>query len=383
MSTPPPPRRARPGQRHGWRRAWVRWLAGTLAVGVLVTVTVAVFAGRAATRQQGDPRSALPGGTAALAQLLDAEGVRVIRTSTVADTVDRLPAGATLVVAFSERLAEADARRLAQSPRGRLILLRPPSAALTRFAVAATARPAQAGIWEPACAEPAAVRAGAIRLTDLRASYATSGTPALACYPVGDGHAWLRVPAPGGPVDLVGGGISNAALGDQGNAAFAMSVFGAHPTVVWLMAPRPEAAEATAEPTLLPPWWSMAAVQAGLAVVVLGIWRGRRLGPLLAEPLPVTVRASETVEGHGRLYYRIGARDRAAEALRAGTRTRLGAVFGHAEHPEILAGVVAARTGRDPRQVRHLLAGPAPATDDALVGLGRDLDHLEQEARQL
>ena len=56
-----------------------------------------------------------------------------------------------------------------------------------------------------------------------------------------------------------------------------------------------------------------------MAFLVVGVWRGRRLGPIMTEPLPVTVRAAETVEGHGRLYHRLNARDRAANALRAGS----------------------------------------------------------------
>jgi hypothetical protein len=121
-------------------------------------------------------------------------------------------------------------------------------------------------------------------------------------------------------------------------------------------------------------------LQAGLAVVILGIWRGRRLGPILSERLPVKVRSSETVEGHGRLYFRLGARDRAAAALRAGSVQRLGAVFGHRDDPAMLAQVVAQRVGRDVPQVRLWLAGPAPPDDDQLTTLARNLDQLEQEA---
>src|SRR5690606_41722785 len=61
-----------------------------------------------------------------------------------------------------------------------------------------------------------------------------------------------------------------------------------------------------------------------VVVVLLAWWQGRRLGPLVTEPLPVVVRASETVEGRGRLYRSRRARDRAAEALRTDRKsTRL------------------------------------------------------------
>ena len=38
---------------------------------------------------------------------------------------------------------------------------------------------------------------------------------------------------------------------------------------------------------------------AGLVVLLVALWQGRRIGPLVAEDLPVVVRASETVEGRG------------------------------------------------------------------------------------
>ena len=60
-----------------------------------------------------------------------------------------------------------------------------------------------------------------------------------------------------------------------------------------------------------------------LAIALLALWQGRRLGPLVAERLPVVVRASETVEGRGRLYRSRRARDRAADALRTATLQRM------------------------------------------------------------
>jgi hypothetical protein len=87
------------------------------------------------------------------------------------------------------------------------------------------------------------------------------------------------------------------------------------------------------------------------------------------------------VEGHGRLYYRLGARERAAEALISAARARLGRAFGH--DPDQLSAVIADRTGRDVRSVQGLLYGVAPETDDDLRDLAVGLDQLEQEANRL
>lgn len=361
-----------------------RWLAALVGVGLLVTTAILVALGSAAREQADDPRSSTQTGSGALGALLRAEGVELVTTSQVQEAVDETDEQTTLVVAAGERLPAADAQQLVATRAARLVLLRPNRTALSSFGVAADAVTPADGTVDPGCADPAAQRAGTVTLTDLELAYQPTGPSAFTCYRAGSGFAYLQTTAgPGRPVDLLAGGLANADLGQAGNAALGMNVLGSQPRVVWLMATdQPETAE-DAEPTLLPSWWALGVVQAALGLVVVGIWRGRRLGPILTEALPVTVRASETVEGHGRLYYRLNARDRAAEALRTGARHRLSRIFGHARDPLALSEVVGSRTGRDAAQVRYLLFGPPPDTDDHLVELTRNLDQLEQEARQL
>ena len=47
---------------------------------------------------------------------------------------------------------------------------------------------------------------------------------------------------------------------------------------------------------LVPDWVAPVVWQLGVAVVLAAWWRARRLGPVVAEPLPVVVRAAETTE---------------------------------------------------------------------------------------
>src|SRR5205814_5858759 len=56
--------------------------------------------------------------------------------------------------------------------------------------------------------------------------------------------------------------------------------------------------------TAFPAWVWPAVVLIVLAGLVTGLWRGRRIGPPVPEPLPIAVRGAETVEGRGRLYQR-------------------------------------------------------------------------------
>ncbi len=370
------------GGRRRWSRRWL-WLGGAVLVLMLVAVTAGLFSSAASSNRADDPRSAQPAGTAALASLLEAEGVRIVTVGEVDRAVELAGPATTLVVANPDRLREEEGRRLLAGRPGRVILLRPTLLGLRAFGAAASTATAESGVFAPACAEPAAVRAGPIVVEDGRAVYRSNARPASACYPVGTetGSAWLRTGGVTGSIDLVAGGMSNAGLGQQGNAAFGMNVFGSQPTVVWLMAER-AATDRPERPTLLPSWWAIGLVQLAIAVVVIGIWQGRRLGPIMVEALPVRVRSSETVVGHGRLYHRIGARDRAAEALRAGARNRLGRRFGHRHDPDALAATLAEQTRQPVGRVWAVLYGSAPATDDELTDLARALDQLEQDARR-
>jgi hypothetical protein len=375
-------------QRSWWRRWWgsrtARNVTGLVVVLLLVLTTVLLLLGTARSQQADDPRSTNPTGTAALAQLLSDQGVAVSATTRVDEAVASSDTATTLVVANADRLSGSEARRLLDAGSVRMVLVRPNTPALQTFGLAATGVSPADGQLAPGCDQPGAQRAGSIAMSDMRASYRAAAGAELACYPTESGFAHLRIRADADLVDLVAGGLSNDALADEGNASFATTLLGSQPKVVWLMPPRPAGAgQGNDQPTLLPGWWQLAVVQAFVAVLALGLWRGRRLGPILTETLPVTVRASETVEGHGRLYYRLGARDRAAEALRSAARARLGRAFGHRDDPDQLSSVVADRTGRDVRSVQGLLYGVAPDTDDHLRDLAVGLDQLEQEANRL
>ena len=57
-------------------------------------------------------------------------------------------------------------------------------------------------------------------------------------------------------------------------------------------------------------------VQMLVAVAVLALWRARRLGRVVEEPLPVVVKAIETTQRRGRLDRKARDRQHAAAALR-------------------------------------------------------------------
>jgi hypothetical protein len=135
---------------------------------------------------------------------------------------------------------------------------------------------------------------------------------------------------------------------------------------------------------LLPDGWKWATLQLVIAAGLLALWRARRLGPVVTEPLPVVVRAAEAVEGRGRLYHQIQARDRAADALRSAARSRLQPRLGLGQATDRvgLVEAVSRRAGWPAADVDQLLYGAAPADDRALVRLADELDALEREVRR-
>jgi hypothetical protein len=177
--------------------------------------------------------------------------------------------------------------------------------------------------------------------------------------------------------------MTNENLLHAGNAALAMNLAGGRPRLVWY-APHRIEGETSAPSSLfdlIPDNVSWVVWQLCLVVLLLALWKGRRPGPLVAEELPVVVRASETVEGRGRLYRSRRARDRAAAALRTATVQRLLPRLGlgpGAPAPAVVTSV-AQRCGADPGFVSYHLFGPPPATDGDLLQLARALDDIERQ----
>jgi hypothetical protein len=235
---------------------------------------------------------------------------------------------------------------------------------------------------QPSCSLTAATVAGSAQLKGDGYSLSGSGQ---GCYPDGDGFALVTFETSGHRVTLLSDGtpFMNSALDKQGNAALALGLLDAHPDVVWLVPPQiaPAAGGTQSVTSLLPSRLKLAFLQLIIAVIVIALWRGRRLGRLVPEELPVVVRQAETVRGRSRLYRRSRSLGTAGNALREGTRDRLGRRLGLGPRPQPagLIQAIAARTQQPAAQVEALLYGAVPADDAALVTLARALTALEKE----
>lgn len=364
------------------RRKTVRWV-GTAVV--LIVALAVLTAWLTAPRPGGrmDPTATSAEGARALVTLLREAGVDVEVADTVAQARAAARPDSLTLVAQTPFTADDDAlAELAAAP-GDLLLVEPNS--FTREALAPAVRTATSTTYggEPDCELPAAQRAGVAQFgpTGTFEAAEASGVDLTSCY----SGALVRYRADGRTVTVVSsaGFLTNGMLLDEGNAALAMNLTGEHPRLIWYAPQRAEGENLGTSTVfdMIPPQWNWVVWQLWLTVALVAIWKGRRLGPLVAERLPVVVRASETAEGRARLYRAHRARDRAADALRSAAlqrlAPRLGLGAGAQDSTLVLA--VAQRTGADPFTVGHTLFGPAPASDAELLQLAHALDDIERQ----
>jgi hypothetical protein len=347
-------------------RAWM--VAGT----VLVLAAVVVALARPGSSRPLDPASTAPSGSKALASALAGFGVHVHRTSDLAQARGRI------VVVSPRDYSRAQLRGLAA--HGDLVIFGGVARTLRALGVAAHPLGDIGGVTASGCDWAGASAAGDV---DLPAGTAVVTAPGVqSCY----GGAVLR----GTGWTSLGSGrlLRNDTVANAGVAALDVNAISADRTVrdvTWLL-PGASAQGTRAAPTawaLFPDGARRAFVWLLVLGVLLVLWRGRRLGRVVTETLPVLVRAAEAVEGHGRLYLRAGARGRAAAVLREAACRRLIARVGlprGTADPTVVSATVAARTGRPEAAVDAVLFGPPPSDDRALVELARALDDLEAAA---
>ncbi|MEU5246113.1 DUF4350 domain-containing protein [Streptomyces asoensis] len=381
------------------RALWTRTRGITLALVLLLAGAVTLAVLQSDARHGAlDPRSADPYGSRALAELLADRGVSTRVVTTLAEARAAAGPGTTLLVATPDLLTERQQRDLHTSitgSGGRTLLVAPTAWSVETLAPGVTADPAnsRASALSPDCALPAARRAGTAETGGIR--YTTRHLDADSCYPSARLATLLRIPDTTGDGDTVVLGapdiLYNDRLDEQGNASLALQLLGSRSHLVWYL---PSLSDTAAtDPAdeksfldLLPSGWLWGTLQLFVAAALAALWRARRFGPLVPEQLPVAIRASETAEGRARLYRKADARDRAADALRSTTRTRLAPLLGipvtRAHTPESLLPALSDHLHGDGQSLHALLFGPPPADDTALIALADHLDALEREVRR-
>jgi hypothetical protein len=367
----------------GWTAAAVLVVLGVLAVWA---------AGResAVGEHYRSPDDSSPDGAMAVAEVLRDQGVDVTVTRSFWETEAAVGGGDDLTLLVDDDwwvlTPEAHEQVLALSRD--LVLVQPTDEALDSLAPGVTYGGFAGGVVDADCELPAAERAGRI---EAGGDAYLAPADAVRCFPAeGDAYSVVRIERGSRTITVLGAGdiLSNGAVTGQGNAALALGLLGEHPRLVWY---QPDVDDYAFESdgslaSRQADWYLPLVVLLLLVGVAAALWRGRRMGPVVVEDLPVEVRSSETMEGRARLYERSGSRDHALGTLRAATVTRLSRILGLSRTATIdeVVNACAAITGRDPVALDALLRS-APARDDReFVRLSDDLLWLEHDlARDL
>lgn len=371
------------------------WAALVVAVVLVALLTVAANQRNDQPLDPGSPKTA---GAKAVAEVLRDRGIRVdvVRT---ADDLDHAGPGvdSTVLLTRGGLLSAESLRQVGRSARaaGSLVVIDADDAVLTGVGVPlreAAATENDDGLGT----DGQDVRCGVAPFEGLRlrvdASTRTyTGAGAGCVRTSGRGDA-VRVVPPSStrPTTIAVGTadiLRNDRTTDADGAAFALRALGAHRRLVWLAVDDAHADTAPASTAARSPWprwvgpatWSLV-----VTVLLLMLWRGRRLGRIVPEQLPVSVPAAETALARAQLYRRARDTVRTTEILRIATRRRIAPALGlsPAAPPDAVSAATAKATGRHIREVHDVLAGP-PASDEAsMVSTARQLQELERQVHQ-
>lgn len=373
--------------RRRWRTA--RWPLAVLVLLVLTGLGAAALRPQTSTTPYS-PDSTGPDGARAVAQVLAAQGVEVELVRTTGEAVARADEGTTLLVIGTYLLTDQQVADLADVEAD-VVLAEAESWHLEQLTdgVLTSSYASDRGTQPAACSDEDAQAAGEITSSGLGVS-APSGD-AVVCFSA------PQDPTTGAYAVVVDEGrrivalddmrlLTNDLVDEDGNAALVLRALGHHDRLVWYLPSYNDTGSAAVPSAgqLLPRWTGPLALQLLVVAFALALWRGRALGRVVTEPLPVAVRAAEATLGRGRLYRRSRSRGHAAAALRAGAARRAAARLGlprSAGAPEVIDALARA-TGRSTEQVAGLLYGPPPTDDAGLLLLARALDELESEVHR-
>lgn len=399
-----------PGLRARARTGRVWLVAGGLLAALVLLLVVT---SRPSDYTPLSTENATESGTRAVAQILRGHGVDVRQIDRLSQARVSDPAAATVVIANPEWLTSGQLDSLTEYP-GDLVILGADDAAFERLGLPIeTASAFLAEETTAACEDPDALAAGTVETAYLgvRSTGADAGD---LCFTQRSGvSAMARFVESGRTVTVIASTdvMTNGSLDRLGHAALALRVTGAHPDVIWYLSDGLDPTlltwggestqgggdgtdgsgagsgpldELAANPDFLPPGTGTALYALALALVFAAVWRGRRFGALVPEPLPVVVRSSEATRGRARLYRRARAAGRSAAGLRAAAAMRIARRIGvpRTASRADLVDAIRRATGRSTAQIEDLLYGPPPADDAALLTLLTALDSLESEVHR-
>lgn len=367
------------------RRA-VFWIGVAIVAVIVVVATLMLTRGGTSSGIELDPASPAPTGAKATAEVLRDQGVDVILPGSYDEALTEATRAGTTLALFdpSGYLTDARLNDLVDSAPATVILA-PGFSQLQLLAPGVFAAGASDDS-EPLTADCDIEAAERAETISPGATFRiTPDSDAVGCFPADtDGFGVVQLPHGDGTLTLIGPAdlLSNDRVTSNGNAAFALGLLGETDRLVWYL-PSLADVEASGPPSvaeLTPIWLVPVTSLLAITALVAMFWRGRRFGPLVAEDLPVTVPAGETLEGRARLYQRISARTRAVDALRIGAVGRLGATLGLSRHATVyeVADACASVLARPRDEIRGILVDTVPQSERDVVAISDALAELER-----
>lgn len=367
-------------------RTWA--ILGAVFIAALVLTAVLQLQPRG-DRTPLSIRNPAPDGARAAAEILGRHGVTVEQQDSLDATVRALDAarhageGTTVLLYDRAGYLGRDQLQYLGGATDRLVVLTPrlnTLQGLTGGIVQAGVVQERTVVLAPDCVLPDPAAAGTVT---ARNGYLYDGE--VECYTPPGGQGGLYAGSEDGRTVVLGSTeiLSNGALAEEGNAALVLRSLGAEQHLVWYLpglSDVPAAKEPVTLDELAAPWTHVLGPWLAFVALLAMFWRGRRLGPLVFEPLPVVVKAVETAEGRARLYHDARAVDRATEVLRAGTLVRLARTLRLGPDAGAAAIIDAAgrHLGRTPEEIGHVL-NATPRAEAELVRWAQELDRLEKE----
>ncbi len=359
-----------------WHRAtpWVALAVVVLALGAL--------AGSGDSTEPLAPDSVAADGTKALVLSLRQLGatVEVTRQPPVEGRVD-------VALLLADQLSSPDRDRLLSWVRagGVLVVADPTSSLTPPVAGSVSVLGESPTLGSGRCALAAVADVGEVAPTPGASVYTVDAT-SDGCFEL-DGVTGSLVVARdegAGTVVAVGGAgiFTNDALGDADNAALAAALLAPveGTRVAFLQRSLVAAGDETLGDLVSDRVRSLLAALA-VAFGLYAWWRARRLGPPVAEALPVELEAADLVRAIGDLHHYGRRHEEAGVVLRRDLSRRLATRVGLAPTaaPEQVAEIVAHRAGLPPERVRAVLVAAPVGTPEELVRLADSARVLNEE----
>lgn len=380
------------GRRRGRLLAWVALFC------LLVVAGFALAGGRGPNELPLHPDNPEGPGLQALHRVLQGQGVDIDVVSDLRslESTGVGPESTVMVVDTGLLSTEAADRVLRHAAdAGGLLVLEPRANTGTVFGLPLTVSTRVAGALQPHCDDPRWRSGDELIGSTLLLTVTGTDREAQVCFPpsasfsaggtVAGSLVTFAATAQRPEITVLGAtaSLTNATITQGANAAVGLRLLGEREHLVWYIPEILDGAGGDGQvgiTDVLPEAFAPGVAMLAVTMILVMFWRGRRLGPVVVEPLPAVIRSVETTRSRAVMYQRARDRSRSLAALQYAARRRLARRLSLPEHapPAAVVRAVADRTGRPAEQIAAIVADTTAPDDQTLVRKARELRTLEE-----